>query len=100
MANIYWNGPKASKKDTREALMKELVTITNNAFTVAFESDGAGPHVVAYVERNPESDESPFPGFLPEKFMGWRVLRISVPHGYIPLFYNLDGTKRVTQSSN
>ena len=51
MADIYWNGPKASKDEVRKALMERIPDITNGTFTVAFQSDGSGPHVSVIAER-------------------------------------------------
>ena len=59
MANIYWAGPKAPKPATKEALMKELVNCTDDAFHVRFESDGAGHMVCVYVEA-PEERRDPY----------------------------------------
>ncbi len=97
MANIYWNGPKASKDDLRLGLMRKLVEVTDNRFTVTFQNDGSGPHACAMVERDENSDESPFKERLPPKFMGWRVLMIQVPHGYVEAFYHIDGTRKVIE---
>jgi len=82
MANIYWAGEKADKKETKKALTKELVDCTDGAFAVRFESDGAGHHVVAYVERDTQG-EFEWKKCLPPKFMGWRIVKIFVPYGYI-----------------
>jgi hypothetical protein len=53
MANLYWSGPKAPEKETRKALMKELVECTDDAFDIRFGGDGAGKHVAVYVEACP-----------------------------------------------
>ena len=84
MANLYWSGPKASEKDAKEALMKELVSCTDHAFDVKFGGDGAGKHVAVYVEA-PHGQRDPYPWKkrLPPKYMGWRVVIIFVPPTYI-----------------
>ena len=101
MANIYWTGKKAPKKETREALMGLLVDNTPNRFTVRFDSDDGGGHVVAIIERNPgESCDglSPYDNWQdrPMKFMGWRVLYMHVPDGYIDVFFDADGNYKIT----
>ena len=85
MANIYWTGENAPKEEAVEALMKELVDCTNNRFYARFESDGTGAHLCAIVETPKSQDRSKFSWKkqLPPKFMGWRLLRIFVPIGYI-----------------
>ena len=98
MANIYWRGEKASRKEVRDALMKDLVNETENRYTVAFASDGSGHHVVAYAERDPNSSDTPFKNTLPSKYMGWRLLKIHVPNGYIDVFFEEDGSKKITKS--
>ena len=88
MAHIFWNkGEKADKKEVVEALMRELVKVTDTPFTAKVESDDAGSHLVAYIER--ELDDSiPDKINLPEKFLGWRLLVIHVHEGYIKYVMN------------
>ena len=86
MANIYWNkGDKAPKDEVLKCLMEELVNCTDNRFHAKFASDGAGAHVCAYVETIHTEDTNKFvwKKQLPNKFMGWRLIRIFVPVGYI-----------------
>ena len=84
MANLYWRGEKAPQNETREALMRELVECTDDAFDVKFSSDGAGAHVIVYVEaENQRRDPYQWKKRLPPKFMGWRLLIIFVPPTYI-----------------
>ena len=96
MANRYWAGPKAPEKEVREALMKAAVDITDNRFTVTFESDDTGKHACLYIERNPD-DTCGFDERMDTKFMGWRVIHMNVPDGYIPVFFNEDGSKTTTK---
>jgi len=97
MANIYWSGPKASKKEVFDTLMKEAVDFTDNRYVVCFESDDTGSHIALKVEKN-EDDTTGFKKF-PDwgKYMGWRLLKINVPSGYLDVFYNQDGTKKSTK---
>ena len=88
MAHIYWNkGDKVDKKEAIEALMKELVKVTDTTFTVRAESDDAGSHLVAYIERTMD-DEIPDKKDLPDKFLGWRLLIVHVHEGYIKYVMN------------
>ena len=83
MAHIFWNkGEKAGRKEVVEELMRELVKVTDPPLAAKVESDDAGSHVVAYIERDLE-DNIPDKIDLPEKFLGWRLLVIHVHEGYI-----------------
>jgi len=86
MANIYWNkGDKTPKEEAVKALMAELVNCTDNRFFAKADSDGAGAHICAYVETIHTDNTNNFvwKKQLPDKFMGWRLIRIFVPIGYI-----------------
>mgnify|MGYP003632345683 CR=1 FL=1 len=96
MANIFWAGPKASKTEVRKSLMEDGVEHTDNRFIVSFEVDDGGPHVVFRVERR-DSGSPTWKKEFPIKYKGWRLLTISHPEGYLELFFNQDGTKRVTR---
>jgi len=85
MANIYWTGPKAPEQEAIKALMTELVECTDNTFTVRKESDDSGNHLGVYVEKNNPNENVGFiwKKILPPKFMGWRVIIMFCPIGYI-----------------
>ena len=89
MANLYWRGEKAPQKEVYAALMKELVECTDDAFEVKFGGDGAGAHVMVYVEASEEHrDPYEWKKILPPKFMGWRLLKIFSPPTYIKTILN------------
>lgn len=85
MANLYWRGKKAPKDEAVKALMSELVDCTDCRFYVRPESDGTGAHLSAYVETTHTKDTTKFVWKRepPHKFMGWRVIKMFVPIGYI-----------------
>ena len=85
MADIYWTGPKAPEEEAKKALMIEMVECTNSAFTVKRESDGSSMHLSVYVEKREPSENTNFVWnkALPPKFMGWRIIIIFCPIGYI-----------------
>jgi len=85
MAHIYWTGDKAPEEEVKKALMEEMVDCTDNAFTVKKESDDTSTHMSVYVEKKDTSKNTDFVWNkqLPPKFMGWRLLIIFVPVGYI-----------------
>ena len=98
MTSKYDMGTKGDKAETREALMRAAVEITDNRFTVAFQSDDTGVHACLYIECNPDGTTG-FTERVLQKFMGWRVIHMNVPDGYIPVFFNEDGSKRATKES-
>ena len=87
MANIYWRKEKVSKEEIFAELMKKMPYVTDNAFTVRFD-DGA---VICVSEKDQDSEESPFKeghyDIIPPQVLGWRVLKVMVPKGYIDVFY-------------
>ena len=85
MATRYFNKVKTSKKEARDVAMKLLVDCTKANFTVIFQADGCGTHLVAVVEKNGgiESLDNPLPSII----NGWRVVVVFVPEGYIKVFY-------------
>ena len=100
MTSKYDMGTKGDKAEVRKLLMDRAVDITNNQFAVVFGSDDCGTHVCLYVERNPD-DTVGFTNRLDGKvIMGWRVIYMNVPDGYLRVFFNDDGTKRVTKEAS
>ena len=62
---------------------------TDDAFEVKFGNDGAGAHVIVYVEVESERrDPYHWKKQLPPKFMGWRVLKMFAPPDYIKVILN------------
>ena len=92
MTQIYWRGAKVSEDEVRNELMRVLPDITENMFTVSFESDCNGSHVCCVVEKYPnEPDRDPYTEGhwqkVTPKFLGWRILKKTVPYGYISVFF-------------
>lgn len=87
MANIYWAGAKAPKEEAAKALMKELAEWTDNRYYARFESDGTGAHLCAIIETEHTEDTTKFVWKKepPDKFMGWRLIRLFVPRTYIDI---------------
>ncbi len=94
-----WNPKnKGTKKEVIAALHKDAVEWTDNKFIVTSESDDGGAHFVLHIERNSDDttglkDRPPF-----NKYMGWRVLFLNVPEGYLSAFYNPDGSPKKNKS--
>ena len=100
----FRNTDKVSKKEIREALMSLAADQTPNRFNVRYDSDGSGACVLLMVERDQGEDsngKSPFQNWqqMPAKYLGWRVVYVHVPHKYIDVFYNADGTYKITADS-
>jgi hypothetical protein len=95
-------GTKAPKKEVKKALEQKAPGITDGAFLIRFRSDDGGQYVEIMAERKEgaENDDSAFHGHLNcAKFMGWRTSRLNVPYGYIRVFFNEDGTDKITGST-
>lgn len=92
--NQNWN-PK--EKLGKDELIVELTKIaplmTDGAFHIKFESDDGGTVVTIYAE---DDMEEKFPSAFhknslhlidADKFRGWRIIRATVPTGYINAFF-------------
>jgi len=75
---------KALKIDVDDALNELCILKWDTEFRVLFQSDDMGLHVVVAFENAvpPESKE-----ILRSPFMGWRLIRMEVPEGYLAAFY-------------
>lgn len=83
MAHIYWTKKnRVEKKQALEELMRELTSVTDTRFAVKHESDDSGAHLVAYIERN-VNGTIPDKKDLEGKFLGWRLVILHVPDGWI-----------------
>ena len=84
---------KATRKEIIASLCADAVEWTDNTFIVTSESDDGGGHIVVNIERNTDDSTglkvSPF-----NQYMGRRLIFISVPRGYLGVFYDKDGTKK------
>jgi len=101
MADVHKKSenPKLSKKEIIKTLTEEAPMYTKNKFIVSCESDDCGNHVVLRVERNTDGT-SGLHKHPDIKHMGWRVISISVPEGYLNVFYNADGSKQQTKDAD
>ena len=88
---------KASKKEVIASLYKDAVEWTDNNFVITSESDDGGGHIVLRIERK-EDDSSGLKEDPPfNQYMGWRVIFLSVPPGYLEVFYDKDGSKKSSE---
>lgn len=77
---------KAQKSDVDDALHDICITEWDTEFRVLFHSDDMGEHiVVAFEGTAPEESKDK----LQDPFMGWRLVRMEVPEGYLAVFHPL-----------
>lgn len=77
---------KAPKNEVDDALHEICITNWDTEFRVLFQSDDMGEHVaVAFEGSIPNNSKD----FIRTPFMGWRIMRLEVPEGYLGVFYPL-----------
>jgi hypothetical protein len=80
-------GEKSDKDEAVKKLMMHTAGVFDGRFTVRFESDDGGTHIVLILERDEPSQK--LEPFLADtlaggkKWMGWRYIIKKVPPGYI-----------------
>lgn len=78
---------KAPSSDVARAIIDMLPDITEERFHLRLSSDDGGRLFEAVIERNEFEEEPEFETRIDPYFMGWRVVMLIVPHGYIETFY-------------
>tara|TARA_Y100000593_G_C4304920_1_gene335266 strand:+ start:1502 stop:1810 length:309 start_codon:yes stop_codon:yes gene_type:complete len=93
-----WNpDEKPSEKEMISYLTTVVPDLVDTAFLVIAQNDDGGRHIVMMAEWD-EQEQSPWKeGSQNIDNKGWRVMRMTVPTGYLGAFYNADGTKRKTK---
>tara|TARA_B100001250_G_C19706922_1_gene747377 strand:+ start:82 stop:378 length:297 start_codon:yes stop_codon:yes gene_type:complete len=91
MASLHFRGEKADKHEAEKKLMMHTAGVFDGRFTVRFESDDGGTHIVLVIEV--EEPSKPLDRFLSDalwdsKWMGWRYIIKKVPPGYIDAILN------------
>ena len=76
---------KAPQADVEDALHEICITEWDTEYRVLWKSDDGGNHVVVAFEGVPENSKD----ILRSPFMGWRLIRLNVPQGYLKVFYPL-----------
>ena len=75
---------KAPKSEIDDALNELCILKWDTEFRVLFQSDDMGEHVVVAFEGEvPENSKD----LIKSECMGWRVIRMTVPVGYLMTFY-------------
>jgi len=94
----------SDEKPPEKEMIAYLTTIVpdlvETAFLVCGASDDGGRHIVMMAEStdcddvcSPWADDST----AHIDYRGWRLMRVTVPDGYLQVFYNTDGSKRKTK---
>ena len=79
---------KAPKNDVDDALHDICISEWDTEFRVLFHSDDMGEHIVVAFEGAVPADSK---DKLRTPFMGWRLVRLEVPEGYLAVFHPLGG---------
>lgn len=82
MANIFYSGEKAPEEEAKRELEKHVRGVCDLVYTVRFESDDGGKHIVLYLEV--EDTSAHLPPYIKEalhcaKWMGWRHMIMKCP---------------------
>jgi hypothetical protein len=84
---------KPPEKEMIAYLTTVVPDLVETAFLVVGSSDDGGRHIVMMAEWD-EDEQSPWAdgsGYVDSR--GWRVMRVTVPNGYLKAMFNPDGTK-------
>jgi len=94
VANLFFAGEKAPKQEAINALVLKISEYFSGRYEVDLASDDGGTHLEVQVEvpspsrmLTEQMPEFPFLEIIP-KWMGWRVLILKVPRGYIDCITN------------
>ena len=77
---------KAAKTDVDDALNELCIVEWDTEFRVMFQSDDMGELVVVAFEGEVPADSK---DKIRTPYMGWRVIRMKVPEGYLSAFHPL-----------
>ena len=83
---LFAQKKKATKEEVEDQLHDVCITNWDTEFRVLWQSDDGGNHVVVAFEGGaPEGSKE----LLQSPFMGWRLIRMIVPEGYLSVFHPL-----------
>jgi len=77
---------KAPHEEVEDKITEICILNWDTEFRVLFQSDDGGNHVVVAFEGEVPKDAK---NELRSPFMGWRLIRMLVPEGYLGVFYPL-----------
>lgn len=76
---------KGTKKEVEDALHEICITEWDTEYRVLWTSDDGGNHITVAFEGVPENSAEK----IPSTFMGWRLIKMNVPEGYLQTFHPL-----------
>lgn len=77
---------KADKKDVLDKIHEICISNWDTEYRTYFQSDDGGEHVmVAFEEQVPPGSKEK----IMSPFMGWRLIKLVVPEGYLAAFHPL-----------
>jgi len=95
MANLFFGDDKAPRQEAINALILKIGEYFTGRYEVRGASDDGGNHLEIQIEvpqpgQNFEDQVSDFPPLFDiiPKWMGWRVILLKVPLGYIDAITN------------
>jgi len=77
---------KGTKEEVDDALHEICITEWDTEYRVLWKDDDGGNHVVVAFEGVPENCHEK----LKSPFMGWRLIKLNVPEGYLKVFHPLN----------
>ena len=77
---------KVSEEIVEDALHEICIVNWDTEYRVLFKSDDGGNHIVVAFEGEAPPDSK---DILRSPFMGWRLIRLVVPEGYLGVFHPL-----------
>ena len=81
---------KAPKEDVEDKLHEICIADIGEEYRVLWQNDDGGLHiVVAFEEEVPALAKQ----LIISPFMGWRLVKLITPQGYLEVFYPLDKMK-------
>jgi hypothetical protein len=83
---LFVQKKKATKEEVEDKLHEICITNWDTEFRVLWQSDDGGNHVVVAFEGAPPEDSREL---LDSPFLGWRLIRMVVPEGYLAVFHPL-----------
>jgi hypothetical protein len=86
----YEQKTKHPKDEVDDKLHELCIAEIGEEYRVLWQSDDGGNHVCVYFEEEvPEKAKQ----VLSSPFMGWRLIKVIVPTGYLAVFYPLNEKK-------
>lgn len=73
--------PELTKRDIENLVIADVIELTDGAFDVSFESDDGGTHIQVAIEKH--SDAAKLSSHFNRSDLGYRVLILKVPSGYL-----------------